>query len=1294
MLALGAMPGAVAADDGGAAPPAEGDNNDVAATGLTLDKPQLDLTVPGESAELTAAVEPADATAEIVWKIDDATVASVTGSGRTATVTPLKAGDATITATVKGTDGSDIEAGCTVTVTEVTYSITLYQDAFTLEPGDTEALAASISVNPSGAPTPRVIWESNNTAAAAVAADPNDSTRATVTAKAPGQATITAAFGNQKATANVSVSGITLNKSSLSLIEGQSDTLTVTPYGNAAGNAVLWTSDREDIARVEAGRVTAVSAGSAVITASVGDAYTATCRVTVSTNEADSISASADVGKPLSFSSIASAINAQCRDILGYELYYITNLSVPTSAGTIYYGYISEGDPGYGVGMNNRYYYNASSSSDRLDGLTFVPKSDFSGTAVISYAGYTDRQTTFKGTIRVDVEAVSDVTYSTAQDSPITFSTADFSAVCRNKNGRDLRYVNFSPPNARYGTLYYNYTSGDQYESTVSSNTNYGRNELPYLNNVTFVPNKSYTGTVTIPYTAVDMSGYTYSGKVTIVVSRSSGGSGDVHYTSPEGRPVTFDADDFNDVSRSHEGFNLDYVRFTLPSSSAGTLYYNYRSGSSYDSRVSSGTSYYRSRSPYLDDVTFVPKSNFTGTVEIRFTARDVDRNTFSGTVSIQVGGASSSEDTIYYSLTNDETVKFDVDDFNDLSRDYDGYALRYVRFTLPSSSEGALYYNYRSNGKYDSRVSSGTSYYRSGQSPYLSNITFVPNSNFTGTVQIPFTARDTNGSDFSGTIEITVRGGASDSITYTTSGSSPVTFNADDFDDISRDYDGYALSYVRFTLPSSSRGTLYYGYRSSGDYDSRVSSGTSYYRDRSPYLDDVTFVPHGGYTGTVEIRFTGRDVNGGQFSGTVRVRVEEGDNTLSYSTMSGRPVAFDPDDFSSAFRGSTGNTLSYVRFTLPPSSRGTLYYNYNKSDGTYERAVSSGSSYYVSRTPRLEDVVFVPDEDFTGTVEIAFSGYTSSGSREKGTVTITVRSAVASAVRYSAGTGAVTFRPGDFNSVCRDVTGNDLSFVRFTPPNSAYGRLYYGYTAPGAYESEVRSTSEYYRTQSPGVGGVSFVPAAGFSGVVTLHYTGQDTSGQTYSGTVEITVTAPTVSSYFSDLSGYSWAAASIDFLYQGGIVTGTSAGRYSPSASITRGDFVLMLDRAFHFAPASGGSGFSDVPAGSYYAQAVANAKALGIAQGDGGRFYPTQALTRQDAVVLIQRAMQVSGWSLNGSDTSVLAAFTDRGSISPYATDAMASLVELGVIRGNDNGTLNPLGRMTRAEMAVILHRVLTL
>ena len=167
-------------------------------------------------------------------------------------------------------------------------SITLNKSSLSLQTGQIETLTAT--VKPDNATDKTVSWTSSSTSVATV--DNNGK----VTAKAKGSATITCrandGSGVQATCAvtvtdpNVPVTSITLNKSSLSLQAGQSETLTATVLpSNATNKTVTWTSSNTSIATVDAnGKVTAVAAGSATITckANDGSGKQATCAVTVS----------------------------------------------------------------------------------------------------------------------------------------------------------------------------------------------------------------------------------------------------------------------------------------------------------------------------------------------------------------------------------------------------------------------------------------------------------------------------------------------------------------------------------------------------------------------------------------------------------------------------------------------------------------------------------------------------------------------------------------------------------------------------------------------------------------------------------------------------------------------------------------------------------------------------------------------------------------------------------------------------------------------------------------------------
>ena len=256
-------------------------------------------------------------------------------------------------------------------------------------------------------------------------------------------------------------------------------------------------------------------------------------------------------------------------------------------------------------------------------------------------------------------------------------------------------------------------------------------------------------------------------------------------------------------------------------------------------------------------------------------------------------------------------------------------------------------------------------------------------------------------------------------------------------------------------------------------------------------------------------------------------------------------------------------------------------------------------------------------------------------------------------------------------------------------------GRLYFDYTGPARYRGTVDANLDYAASGVYPLDKVSFQPKAEFSGTVVIPYMGTDSTGATYQGVVQITVTPPASAPRFSDMGNYGWAAPGVEFLAHYGITTGTGTGAtFSPADQLTRCDYLLMLVRTFGFT-AAGTDNFSDVPAGSYYASALATAKALGIAQAEAGNtFRPTAPVTREDAMVFLYRAMQKANRTVPNAYDSYLTRFPDGASVATDARPAMAAMAQAGVIKGDQVGRLNPQGTLTRAEMAVILHRGLTL
>ncbi|MBQ4629684.1 MAG: S-layer homology domain-containing protein [Clostridia bacterium] len=177
-----------------------------------------------------------------------------------------------------------------------------------------------------------------------------------------------------------------------------------------------------------------------------------------------------------------------------------------------------------------------------------------------------------------------------------------------------------------------------------------------------------------------------------------------------------------------------------------------------------------------------------------------------------------------------------------------------------------------------------------------------------------------------------------------------------------------------------------------------------------------------------------------------------------------------------------------------------------------------------------------------------------------------------------------------------------------------------------------------------------------------------------------------------FVDLGNYAWAKESIYTLKDKGIISGVSATEFAPANNIKRGDFILILTRMLGVNEEFS-ENFADVPASSYYYNAIGSAKAAGIAQGSENCFMPENSITRQDLITLAYRAFLAKGYISETDDFSSLDAFGDKDTISDYAKAPMASMVSAGIIKGSD-GNVNPLGYATRAEVAVMCARLLAL
>lgn len=636
------------------------------------------------------------------------------------------------------------------------------------------------------------------------------------------------------------------------------------------------------------------------------------------------------------------------------------------------------------------------------------------------------------------------------------------------------------------------------------------------------------------------------------------------------------------------------------------------------------------------------------------------------------------------------------------------GAALSYINNISVPTEQGIVHNNHRSEADTGAGVGAGEKYYpgKTTGEDALSALSFVARSTYSGTAEITFTGWGTNGQSFNGIIRVTVTGlGEGGDVTYSTNGD-PVTFISDDFNTVSNSKAGHNLKYVTFTSPAASTGTLYYNYTSESYPGEKVLSTTQYRRNGSPSLDRVTFVPAKGYSGTVRISYRGVDSSDVAYTGTVTIRVTAkydpaGVGDIYYSTGYGSWANFRSVDFYNASLRSTGETLSYVRFQQPPSSEGTLFYDYAgyASNGG---VVGPDTGYYSSGNPSLGGVSFVPTTTSPSQVDIAYTGYSIRGTSFTGTVHVTVVGkpvqSDTSGTWYTTIVGrSLDLKASDFYRACRQATGKTLYYVQFTSlPSVGTGTL--RYTSKNGASSSPVSTDTwcYYNRPNAGVqlDNVYFQPGSGFTGIVRIPYQGYCTDRTSFGGELVIQVGgAAAGSNYFNDMRNYSWAIPAVDYLYENRVVNGVGNGGFGPGQQVLRRDFVVMLCRAFGFDSYSTYS-FPDVPTNAYYSRAIAAAKELGVISGNGTNFMPNGQLTRQDAMVMIKNAMDAAGWRMGTASTSVLNRFPDGGSVASYARDAVSTLVQMGAVSGDGNGRLNPRSTITRAEVAVILHYIMTM
>lgn len=353
--------------------------------------------------------------------------------------------------------------------------------------------------------------------------------------------------------------------------------------------------------------------------------------------------------------------------------------------------------------------------------------------------------------------------------------------------------------------------------------------------------------------------------------------------------------------------------------------------------------------------------------------------------------------DDIKFEIDEDEVLAFTSADNNlkdsieDILEDFDE-DIEYVKFDYPKN--GTLYYEYNANSNEKDLVTKNTKYYLDGTGNLLEKITFVPKSDFSGTVNISYYAYDDEGEYYSGKIIITVVDDEDEDlalIKYTT--------NENIVKEFEEDLDSN-MDEVKFVQPSDKKGTLYFDYNGDGDLlDTKdvKASESDFYEDSE--FDNIVFVPAQDFSGVVDIQYTAKDGED-SYSGIIRITVKE---VQEIKTMDGLEVDEDENlviDFEDELDGLTERgkiftqtvfeSIDHVTFELP--NQGKLMIDLDGDSDSYKNVVA-GTEYDIDDILNLK---YVPEDDSDSDNELVKINFTAvdenKGDKEyNGVIEITV---------------------------------------------------------------------------------------------------------------------------------------------------------------------------------------------------------------------------------------------------------------------------------------------------------------
>ena len=406
----------------------------------------------------------------------------------------------------------------------------------------------------------------------------------------------------------------------------------------------------------------------------------------------------------------------------------------------------------------------------RIKGMNYSAGSKADGeTAELAFTLYGDKKGKLDGILRIYIGSSGSsksgtISYSVKSGEEVAFDEDDFQKLYDDSSCTGtFKYVEFDRPStSEYanGTIYSRY--GKRNETSFSRSALNG-NTFGYsdyadgdydLSDLSFVADSSFTsGSITLSFTLYGGTGSRTNQSTTgtlVITSGNSGSSrsyyvGNIRCSVTPGTALQINP---NDIARYFKkcsgGGNLMYVTLTsLPT--AGSLYYNYYGTSQYG--VSSRTqmtaasaagrmfAYSPSaKTEYaLSELTYIPSGTNYCTA-IGFTAYGGNGQSYTGSILISVSTQAVSE--IYSVTTKGTSVSFPATAISSAVSGATGASLSSIQLLdLPATTSGVVYYG--------SSVANTTSQYAYAN---LSQLRFVPNSNFTGSVSIPYVALNSSG--------------------------------------------------------------------------------------------------------------------------------------------------------------------------------------------------------------------------------------------------------------------------------------------------------------------------------------------------------------------------------------------------------------------------------------------------------------------------------------------------------------------------------------------------------------------